>query len=240
MVCVTFSMALSMLVKVLLRNSARLCIFLAFVALAQSCISLKSEYPDISYYRLNQEPSTYRNTATIPGTLQVRSFTAVDDVQTDQLLAMTDNNHVEKYYYHRWVAEGSQLLTDYFLVRLNNLKAFSGGVCTSSTVLVPDFILEGQVLDMAAYNAPEKDKQAKDENRVQVSIKITLLKRTPGKVDKDIVLNKVFSQAHKRDNSSVSSIAPAFSKCLAKMTDQMMTEIQASIAEFKMNPKKED
>ncbi len=220
--------------------SSRLCIFLAFAALAQSCISLRTEYPDISYYRLNQEPSTFRNTATIAGTLQVRSFTAVDDVQTDQLLAMTDNNHVEKYYYHRWVAEGSQLLTDYFLVRLNNLKAFSGGVCNSSTVLVPDFILEGHVLDMAAYNAPSGDKQTKEENKVQVSIKITLLKRTPGKASKDIVLNKVFTQSLRRDNNSVASIAPAFSKCLAKMTDQMMTEIQTSIAEYKMNPKKED
>ena len=232
-------MALSMLVKLIFRISARLCIILAFVALAQSCISLKSEYPEISYYRLSQEPSTFRNTATIPGTLQVRNFTAVDEVQTDQLIALTDNNHVEKYYYHRWIAEGSQLMTDYFLVRLNSLKAFAGGVCSPSTVLVPDFILEGQVLDMVAFNAPENDKHAKEDSRVNVSIKITLLKRTPGKVDKEIVLNKVFTNSTKRENNTVATIPPAFSKCLAKLTDQMMTEIQAAIAEYKMSSNKD-
>jgi ABC-type uncharacterized transport system auxiliary subunit len=212
---------------------------LAVSFLFTACISLKSPYPEIAYYRLAQEASSYRNTATIPGTLQVRNFVAIEAIQTDQLLAMTDNNHIEKYYYHRWITEGSQLITDYFVVRLNNMKAFAGGVCTASTVLVPDFILEGEVLDMMAFNAPDDDKNSKAESNVNMSIKITLLKRTPGKTEKEIVLNKVYTQSQKRDNNSVATIPPSFSKCLAKLSDIMMNDIQSAIASYKLNSNKD-
>ena len=93
-------------------------------------------------------------------------------------------------------------------------------------MIIPDYIMEGQVIDMVAYNGEEDDKKA---NYVYISLRISLLKKVPLSTDKTILLNKIFTVKAPRKNNSVGTIAPAFSRAVSQISDKMLIEIQDAI-----------
>jgi ABC-type uncharacterized transport system auxiliary subunit len=211
-------------------------IFALATLFVASCISVRTDYPEIKYYQIKQEAPTSSNRATVSGVLQVRGFTGAEAVSTDEILVTNSNHQIQKLYYHRWAAECPQMLTDYFVLRLNNLKAFSGGTINSSTMLVPDFILEGELLDMNAIGSSE-DKNGNAENSVNITLRISLIKRSPGKIEKELVFNKTYNKKTKRTDNSAPSIAPAFAVACAGMFDDIMTDIQREVARYNLKEK---
>lgn len=203
-----------------------------------SCINLKTPYPAIEYYRLNQEPTAFKNTGSISGSLQIRNFTAREDLNSDQLVATIDSTKLHRYFYHRWAADCPDLVTDFFIQRLSNLKAFSGGVFKTATIAIPEYILEGQILEMIASNSTTPDLK---NNFATVSLKITLIKRLSDKYDKLVILNKTYNNKILRPDNEVTSIAPAFSKAYSQITDKIMFDIQEAVSRHRLeeeNPEK--
>lgn len=200
-----------------------------FLILISGCINLKSVYPEIQYYRLSQEAGILQNlnTGTIKGNLQIRNFTIGAELETEHLLALVDENKLQVYQYHRWISDINDLITDFFVTRWNSYNFFSGAVLKSSTMIIPDYILEGHVLDMFAHN--NKD-NVKDGNFVYISLRVTLLKRIPLSTDRNIVINKVYTNKTLRESSSVNTLAPTYSKCISEIADKMLYEIQEAIA----------
>ncbi len=194
-----------------------------------SCISLREEYPEIHYYRLTQIEDEMQNigSGSIEGTLQIRNFSVSDAVDTDHFLGVWDDSRVQVYYYHRWIALASDLVTDFIITRYNDLRVFTGGVVKPSSILVPDYILEGQLIDMVAHNT----KDSKKTNFVYISLRVSLVKKIPMSIDKSILINKVFTLRHPRKDNSVESIAPAFSQAVSQICDQILLEIQQAISQ---------
>jgi ABC-type uncharacterized transport system auxiliary subunit len=212
--------------SLILKNLFPLVIILLFIGLS-GCINIKSDYPQVEYYMLNQEATTFKNTATIEGTLQIRNFAVNEQLESNYLLALKDDNSIQKYYYHRWITDLSSLTTDFIITRFNNLKAFTGGVIRASGMLTPDYILEGQILEFNARNVENSEKQ---KPYISVNIQVSLVKRIPFQTDIHLILNKVYSLKINRESNNVSTIAPAFSKAVSQITDILMNDIQESIA----------
>ena len=147
-----------------------------FIFSLQGCINVdfKGDYPEIEYYRLKQVDEISSNTGTVEGTLQIRDFSIGEELETNYLLALIDETTIKRYYYHRWITDCSSLITDFFINRFNSIDAFKGGIINSSSIIQPDFILEGQVIDMMAYNST---KDAAGSNYVNLTLRITLIKR---------------------------------------------------------------
>lgn len=193
-----------------------------------SCINLREEYPEIHYYRLNQTDGKIQNigTGTIEGTLQIRDFSVSDEIDTDNFLAVSGGTSIQKYFYHRWISNCSELVTNFILTRYNNLGVFTKGAVKPGSMILPDYILEGQVIDMMAHN---NEGEEKNINYVYISLRISLLKKVPLNTDKAIILNKIFTVKSPRINNSVESIATAFSNAVSQISDQMLLEIQEAI-----------
>jgi ABC-type uncharacterized transport system auxiliary subunit len=202
-----------------------LILFLAIIS--SSCLNLRVEYPEINYYRLTQFQGKFENMGlgNIEGTLQIRNFDVSDQIDTEHLLAIWSETKVQKYYYHRWITNCADMTTDFIVSRYNSFRVFTGGVVQSGSIIVPDYIMEGQVLDMIAYNTDDKKK----ENYVFLSMRISLLKKVSLNIDKKIILNKVFEVKYPRDNAAVENIPVAFSRALSQISDQMFLEIQEAI-----------
>jgi ABC-type uncharacterized transport system auxiliary subunit len=202
-------------------------ILLSLIIGLSGCINIKSEYPQIDYYRLNQEPTTFKNTATIEGILQIRNFVVNEQFESNYLLVMKDDNSIQKYYYHRWITDISSMITDFVITRFNNMKSFSGGVIRASGMLTPDYILEGQVLDFSARNTENNDKQPP---YVTASIQVSLVRRIPFQTEIHLILNKVYSVKINRENNNVRSIPPAYSKSISQISDMLINDVQEVIA----------
>lgn len=201
--------------------------FLLFTIILSSCISIKSDYPTIYYYNLHQEASEFKNIVTVKGSLQIRNFTAIDEFYLENIQTQWDDGSIQKYFYHRWVADPPDMVTDFIVVRMNNLKAFSKGAVKSNTILLPDFILEGNLLEFNSFSSNENKPNS---NYVKITIAINLIKRPLTKSDTtEHIFHKVYSNVTYRDNNSVKSIPVAFSKCLSYITDLIIQDVQQVI-----------
>lgn len=199
----------------------------------QGCFSIKSEYPEIEYYRLEQKASSLTNSAPMDGTLQIRDFTVSNDLETDHLLALENSTKIKKYYYHRWITDCQALVTDFFINRYNTLQSFKGSVVKSSTVLVPNYIMEAQILDMIAHNREE----GSGSNFVFVSLQVTLLERIPLNPERKIVLSKEYTSKIPRPDNSVKSIPGAFSQAISEVADNVLNDIQQAISKYEKTDK---
>lgn len=202
---------------------------LSFLTIFNSCISIRTEYPPTEYYRLEQNPLTLRNVGKIDATLLVREVIPSAELESTNLMAIWDNERIQRYNYHQWNSEIAPMVTDFIIKRLNLYAGFSGGVIKSTSSILPDYILETQLIDMMAYNT----EKAADGNYVFISVQANLIKRIPLDTNKNIIFSQVYTQKISRPNNSVKTIAPTFSSAFSLLTDKLLIDIQSAIATYK-------
>lgn len=197
---------------------------ISFLTIAISgCISIKSEYPDITYYQLKQEASLIESKVSIEGILQIRDFAVSAEYDTEQILASWGNNRVQKYYYHRWITGISELFTDFLVTRYSRSKAFSGAVVKSNAAAVPDYFLEGQIIELQAVNSESDEPGA---NFCTITVKVNLIKRDKNKSERRIILSNTYTERTDRRNNTAATIPVAFSKCFSNIADMILVDIQ--------------
>lgn len=212
---------------------------LSFALLCVSgCVNVKSDFPSIEYYRLKQIDNPNFNLGTINGLFQIRDFTISDELETGYLMALTDDTRIRRYYYHRWIGNCSEMITDFFVTRYNKMNAFSEGVVKSSSILLPIYIMEGQVLDMIARNT---ETAVEGGNYVSLSIKFNVIKVEPMNVEKPVILSKVYNTKIPRRDNSVTTIPIAYSQAFSEIADLALSDIHKAInSDKKNNQPKED
>ncbi|MFP4527404.1 MAG: ABC-type transport auxiliary lipoprotein family protein [Candidatus Kapaibacterium sp.] len=204
-------------------------IFILLLVITTGCINVRTEYPAISYYELQKQPISLEKIDTVPGALQIRQFDVVSEFDTDAILARLGPTEVERYNYHRWITDLSSMVTDYILSRYSRAGAFTNGIIGATSMIVPDYILEGQVLEMIAVNSESEERGA---NRVVFILKANLIKRRSMEVERDILLSETYNIEIPRRNNAVATIAPAFSKAIAQASDRLLVDIQNAIAKY--------
>ncbi len=200
-------------------------LFILSLIMFSGCINLREEYPEIIYYRLQQEPLQIKNLEKSSGALLLRYFTSPIDLETEHLIAVDSDNRLQKYYYHRWTTDCPSLITDYFIERYNKLDAFTDGTIKESSYIAPNYVLEGQILEFIAYN----NKNIPDSNYVVVTIQANLMKKKDNSVDNKVILNRTYTERASRIGNKVETIAPAFSKAVAAIADRMLADISETI-----------
>lgn len=198
-----------------------------FLALALSgCIELKEEYPDIKYYAFTQEPFSIQSFAVSPVTLMARDFIMNSEYETQHILARWADGRVQRYFYHRWAGDLSSLITDFISNRINISRAFAGGVVKPTMLVMPDYIIEGEIMEMIAKNS---ENAGPGDNYVKAVIKINLLTRAPQGHRERLIFAKIYEdQVNRRDNLVV-SIAPAFSEALSRIAETMIVDIGEAV-----------
>jgi ABC-type uncharacterized transport system auxiliary subunit len=207
----------------------RKCLLLAIVLVValQACINFRTEYPKIQYYSLEQLPFTFRSIASLNVLIAFKDFRVPAELETNSLMTKWKDGRVQKYYYFRWSSDYSEMISDFLVKRFNLSGGFSKPVVYASSMVIPDYYLDCQVIDFSAYS---DDEDAKG-NFVQVSLHISLEQRLPMSVGNNIVLSRLYTQKIERGNKFAESIPPAFSKALSLIVDKIILDVQSTIAQ---------
>ncbi len=196
------------------------------LAMLSSCINLKDEYPDITYYSLNDIQSNISEIKQVDGALLIRNFSISSEFDTKHLLANWDSKRVQKYYYHRWISDISDMTTDYIFNRISKLKVFSNGAISSTSMIIPDYILEGQIINLAVNNT---DLLESGNNNAEIEIKINLIIRNKEIPGETTIFTQVYKEEVLRQNNLVTSIAPAVSRGISLISDKIAVDIKNAI-----------
>lgn len=205
-------------------SAGRITIYLIAIVsifITNSCINIRTPYPEISYYQLEQMQSVVSKSLDLDAVLQIRDVVPAEHICTDHLFAMWDNKNIRKYFYHRWVSDVPYLIGDFFKQRYSNFNSFKKGVVNSSSVLNPDYFLELRLLD---FNCFSSDDDEKDSTYVTVSMQAVFSKRDPDSSEPKVLMSQTFNTSAKRGNNDISSIAPAFSKAVSEISDLIFIE----------------
>lgn len=217
-------------------NAARLipaALLFAASCLIQSCISLKSDYQPTSYYRLEQKATSIQTVDTLPGTLYIRTFTTNEEYNNDHIVYFNeDSRQVDYYVYHRWLAEMPDMVTDFVANRYIEKNVFRKGIAQSGSALLPNYILEGKVLEMIADNG------GNNAGSVVLKLQITLINVEPMAIERPVILQRVYETRVKRTSSNTSSIPAAYSEALADITDRMLVDIANAVRYHNANTPK--
>jgi ABC-type uncharacterized transport system auxiliary subunit len=197
-------------------------VFIMMLLIVNGCISLKSEYPAINYYQLTQRDLTTKEIEDkLDGVLLIRDFQSNRQYSGDQLFVVSNDNELEYYYYHRWAGNITEMITDFTFTRLLQYNFFNGGVIRSSTILSPDYYLEGNIIEMAVYNR----KSEGDSSLVSMTINFILSRRISQYSAQLVALNKLYSSRVSLPSNNVRDFAGAYSMALSRLCDSLFKDI---------------
>ena len=186
------------------------------------CISIKTEYQPINYYRLTQKPIALKNIETLSGTLLIRPISIDGEFDSDKLLISTSESQLHPYNYNRWATEVSELATNFIVNRYANYNAFSGGVVGSHSLSGADYILEIRITEMTAHNS---EILSRDSNYVQLNMTASLIQLNLQKGAKSLLMQKTYSNTTSRGDNLVASIPVAYSVAFSTVCDEMLVDI---------------
>ncbi|MDX9789908.1 MAG: hypothetical protein WC313_06870 [Candidatus Kapaibacterium sp.] len=199
----------------------KLLTILIFTLLVQSCINLREPYPKIEYYNLSAEKTMLVDLPLRESTVMLRRVIVNESIDTPHLLVMNEPSSVQRLFYHRWISDISTISTDFILTRINQSGLLKKGVVNSSSIAIPDYIIEPQLIEMTATNYSLPDTSS---NYVSVEINVKFLKRMPDN-KLEIIHNGVYKQKYIRRKKGISSIPQAYSKVFSLAVDNMISDL---------------
>ena len=190
-----------------------------------SCVNLdiKDEYPEIIYYQFEQSDNTQLNDIKpINAAILIRNFTISNEFDTKHIIANWDGKRVQRYFYHRWISEVPDMISDFIFSKMAKVKLCKFGPIKSSSLIVPDYIMEAQIINFSVNNF---EKVTNKKNNVELEIKVNLIRRLSNADGEKIVYTEVYSEKIERENNLVSSVAPAFSQALSVVSDRIFLDM---------------
>jgi ABC-type uncharacterized transport system auxiliary subunit len=184
-----------------------------------ACISLKTEYPKTSYYRLEDKP-IQKAAKTAPEGLLVKPFTIDSEFDTDRMIVMASGTEAQPLHYHRWTSEPQELITAHITNRLQQSGFFAEGVFTPASSVVPGLQLEGRIMECLARGT------AQEGNIVSLRIHCTV-QRLDSIGRTSVLLQKVYTQTVRRTSDASASIAPAMSEAVSAVGDALLIDLSA-------------
>lgn len=173
-------------------------IYISLIFSINGCINLREDYPIINYYSLSNLSSKELRQK-IPGVLQIRNFTAPLYLSGQRILVENFDGSSQRYYYHRWSDNFDQLLTWLAISKISSLKVFTGGVVSQNTNLIPDYVLEGELLNYRPFNH-----KIEDSSFVEMTIKFTLIGFNQDSANYRLYFTRVYNQKISRNNRPAS------------------------------------
>ena len=200
-----------------------------FVVCFQSCIdiNLKSNYPEIKYYKLSQTPThtTDAISLIIDKSIYIKIFATNSDLATSKIIVSEDNWTTKRYNYHQWISPLNELLTDFTVNRMSKYGTFRKGILNSTSLVNTDLVLECTIVDFVINNSTTTDRP----NNVELAIAATLLTSNRESLDYIPIFSKTYSKSLARKDNSMETAVDALSKIMAEINDEMIIDIYNNV-----------
>ncbi|MGB9852379.1 MAG: hypothetical protein ACPLPX_05895 [Candidatus Kapaibacteriota bacterium] len=206
----------------------RIILFSLLILTMVSCFSIRSPYIATNYYYLTQEPFSFKNIAQIEAFIVFLDFSVPEELYDNRLMIWFDDGTVQKFSYHRFNSDYSDVINNFIFSRMNLSKAFKYGVATFNSAILPDFLLEGKVLEFKTF-AERKDKK---KNWVVATLQVDLIKYEPISVRKKVVLSQIYTQKVDFQEREQAKIVQAYSKALSTIVDKIILDVQSAVSQI--------
>lgn len=204
----------------------RIVIFLLAALILNSCINFKSEYPEINYYTLEFKDEYFKEVKKIPVSMQIRDFSTSRSYNSTKLTVRNSESAVKRLYYHRWISDPNDLITDFLINTYSKYNVFTKGIFSSSAISVPDYMLEGHLIEMASYDNED------DDNYVsKITVKITVIKRQFNAPEDKLVFNKTYEKVITRDNEEYENIPKSFNRLFSEFSVDLLNDLERVIGD---------
>lgn len=192
-------------------------IFLIFFF--EGCINLREDYPTINYYSLTNT-SNKESRQKVFGILQIRNFNAPNILSGQRILVENSDGSSQRLYYHRWSDNFDQLLTWLAITRMSEQKIFSGGVVSQNSNLIPNYILEGEILTLRILNH-----RIPDSSSVELSVKFSLLGYNQDSSGFMLYFTNTYNKRVIRNNSKTTWISQSTNLAANEILEKMTSDI---------------
>lgn len=191
--------------------------------LFSGCVNIKSEYPDITYYKLTQTPihTTEAASFIVNKNIYIKPFAINSSLETSKIVVSEDDFTVKRYNYHLWAAPLNELLTDFTITRINRYGIFKKGVSTSIYSTTNDFILECNILNCEINNSSKHNRH----NNVELVISATLLAADKSKLSYSPVFSKTYTKSLARKDNSIETAVDALSVLISEINDAILMDV---------------
>jgi len=192
-------------------------LILTLVFFLHSCINLREDYPKINYYELksiDNKGFAYD----IDGIIQIRDVIVPPSLDNEFVFVNKEDGSVKKLYYNRW-SESFNLQFDRLLLeKFNTADVFNGGVISQSSIIIPNYILEVELLQMQIFDTPS-------ENYIDFKAKISLLNYNSKSLQMELIFTKLYDIHKTRENSKISNIFSAINELSNDFINQIIQDI---------------
>jgi len=192
-------------------------LILTLVFFLYSCINLREDYPKINYYELksiNHIDFAYD----IDGIIQIRNVIVPPSIDNEFVFIHQNDGATKKLYYNRWNENFDLQLHRILLEKFNTANVFNGGVISQSSIIIPNYILEVELLQLQIFDTP-------DENYIDFKAKISLLNYNNKSLQMELTFTKIYEIHKTRENSKISNIFPAINELTNDFIDQIIQDV---------------
>ena len=187
--------------------------YILLLFLLNSCIGIPTDYPENEYYTLSKENLNFEFSESFPYSIYIDEVSISSEYE-DVFIKYTDeDSKVEKYHYHRWIDSPSNLIQNYFNNLMIKSKIFENGVFTSKRRIIPDLMLNIEILDLSSY-----------EDYVELTINFTVIKYDKINSENTLFYQKYFNKKTERESSKANSIPVAFNKAIQELSKDFIDE----------------
>jgi ABC-type uncharacterized transport system auxiliary subunit len=207
----------------------RVFLVLAVLFLATGCVRIPRERLEIRRYSLDapaapQPPDSASSSAAaaapaLPVRVLLSPFTADARQRGERMLYRTEDNRLEYYYYHRWIASPDRMIEDILACELTEWGICGGGLHRAEAGLIATHEVFGRLTALYADNR-------KNQNAAVLEIALTVLRVDPLTMEKTIVFQKTYAVTERRKNSRVDTFVKAANRAVERWLLEVRPDLE--------------
>ncbi len=196
-------------------------VFLALVVLlpATGCVRIPRERLEIRRYSLDaptipeppdtEYPGAAARASVLPVRVLLSPFTADARQRGERMLFRAEENRLEYYYYHRWIASPERMIEDILDTEIAEWGICGNGLHRAEAGLIPTHEVLGRLTALYADNR-------KNAYAAVLEVALTVMRVDPLTMEKTIVFQKTYTVTEPRKNNRVDSFVQSANRAVER------------------------
>ena len=188
------------------------------------CALQSPSRPSIETYRMDYASPEMTLSPSLPYKLSLVPFRIAPTFDTSHIIYRQDRFHYRSYHYHRWAAHPAHMIGHDLARDFRQTGLFEAVLFPGSKAL-PEVMLEGMV------EALYEDNQGKMRQAV-VSLGITLLKRNQRNIQREVLLQKQFTNRQDCRDDTPDALVEAMGLAMQHVSRDIITTVYDRLSQI--------
>lgn len=205
---------------------------LAVLCLVAGCVRIPRERLEIRRYSLDaptipeppdtEFPGAAASASVLPVRVLLGTFTADARQRGERMLFRADEDRLEYYYYHRWIASPERMIEDILASELLAWGTCGHGLNRGEAGLIPTHEVLGRLTALYADNR-------KNEYAAVLGVDLTVMRVDSLTLEKAIVFQKTYTVTESRKNNRVDTFVRAANRAVERWLMEMRPDLEAAL-----------